>query len=117
MNLVPFESIPELLEAAANGIAVSVILDTDSYEKQYAVNYHTQLGWTQDVKIHPDVIKFCTILSEIKNMPGHYVVAGRHGQIVAGLHGDIFMVDKDEFDDAEELNEYLSEAEDLGEDQ
>lgn len=29
-------------------------------------------------------------LGEITNMPGHYVIVGKNGKVVYGLHSDIF---------------------------
>ena len=95
MKLIPFESQPDLVEAVKNGIAVQVILKVDQqYEKSHRDHYHNCLGF--DGSEH---WKFCTILSEIKNMPGHYVVVGSGNKIVSGLHGDIFYIDEEDKDD------------------
>ena len=93
MKLKPFEDIPEFVEKAKNGIAVQVILNVDDFDAQYQKNYYAMLGFTGREKM-----KFCTILSEIANMPGHYVVIGRNNQIVSGLHGDIFYIDFEDLD-------------------
>ena len=88
MKLLPFENQKELVKAASKGIAVSVFLNVDDYEPRDQRNYLTMLGFTGKEKW-----KSCTILSEIVNMPGHYVVVGRNNQIVCGLHGDIFYIE------------------------
>jgi hypothetical protein len=93
MKLLPFDDQLELVEAAANGIAVSVFLNVDDYEAQYQKNYFAMLGFNGKEKW-----KTCTILSEIKNMPGHYVAVGKNNQIVCGLHGDIFYIEDEEAD-------------------
>jgi len=94
MKLLPFEEQIELVEAASNGIAVSVFLYVEDYEEQYQRNYLAMLGFNGKEKW-----KICTILSEIKNMPGHYVVVGKNNQIVSGLHGDIFYIEDEEADE------------------
>lgn len=96
MKLLPFENQEELVEAASKGIAVSVYLNVDDFEAQYQKNYLSMLGFTGREKY-----KICTILSEIINMPGHYVVIGRDNTMVCGLHGDIFYVEDE--DDEEYL--------------
>lgn len=94
MKLKPFEDQPDLLDAASKGIAVQVIVNADDYEDHYRKNYYNMLGFSGKEKY-----KYCTILSEIANMPGHYVVVGKQNQIVAGLHGDIFYTEIEEPDE------------------
>jgi len=97
MKLLPFLDQEDLVEAASKGIAVQVLLDVDDFYKHneghHADNYLRMLGFTGKEKY-----KFCTILSEIANMPGHYVVIGKQNQIAAGLHGDIFYTEEEEAD-------------------
>lgn len=82
----------KFVKLASKGVAVRVYLNADAYENHYRNQYYRMLGFdgTEEVKI-------CTILSEIANMPGHYVVVGKLGKIVDGLHGDIFTVDLEEY--------------------
>jgi hypothetical protein len=94
MKLLPFESQAELVEAANKGVAVSVILNVEDFEPHFQRNYLAMLGFHGKEK-H----KICTILSEIANMPGHYVVVGKNNQIACGLHGDIFYVEEEEADE------------------
>jgi len=94
MKLIPFEDCEQLVEKAHNGIAVRVLLDVSDFESHHQKNYLTMLGFTGREKL-----KFCTILSEIANMPGHYVVIGKQNQIVSGLHGDIFYIEEEEADE------------------
>jgi hypothetical protein len=94
MKLLAFETQQELVDAASKGIAVQVILNVDDFEPHHQKNYLTSLGFTGKEKY-----KFCTILSEIHNMPGHYVVVGKHNQVVCGLHSDIFYIEDEEEDE------------------
>ena len=104
MKLLPFKKQIELVEAASNGIAVSVFLYVEDYEEHYQKNYLAMLGFDGDEKW-----KICTILSEIKNMPWHYVVIGKNNQIVCGLHGDIFYIEDEEAEaEAEADEEYVN---------
>lgn len=103
MKLLPFSTQQHLVDAAASGIAVSVYVNADDFEPQHRNHYYKILGFSGDEKY-----KVCTILSEVVNMPGHYVVVGKHGQIVCGLHDDIFYVEDEddaEYYVAEELQE------------
>ena len=92
--LVPLGEHKKALRALEKGIAVSVICNADDYEKHHRDNYYNMLGFTYKTKT-----KTCTILSEISNMANHYVVVGAGGNMVCGLHSDIFYVDVDEDDD------------------
>lgn len=94
MKLKPFEEFPPMVHKAQNGIAVRVVLDVEDMEPQHQKHYYAMLGFTGKEKW-----KFCTILSEIANMPGHYVVVGKNNQIAAGLHGDIFYIDLEDICD------------------
>jgi ribulose bisphosphate carboxylase small subunit len=94
MKLLAFETQQELVDAASKGIAVSEILNVEDFEAQYQKNYLAMLGFNGREKY-----KICTILSEIHNMPGHYVVIGKNNQIVSGLHGDIFYIEDEEEDE------------------
>lgn len=100
MNLKPFNEFPPLVHKAKNGIAVQVLLDVEDFykrgENHHARHYLTLLGFEQEDR---DKLKWCTILSEITNMPGHYVVVGKNNQIVCGLHSDIFYVDLEDICD------------------
>lgn len=100
MKLIPFDDVPAMVEKAKNGIAVQVIVNADDYEAHFRDNYYRMLGFTGKEKF-----KFCTILSEIANMPGHYVVIGNNSQIVPGLHSDIFYIDYEDIEDWEEVND------------
>ena len=93
MKLVPFSECPEAVEAAKKGIAVSVTLDASDYEPHHRNNYYMMLGFNGD-----EHLKICTILSEIMNMPHHYVVLGKNGNFVPGLHDDIFYVDLEDLE-------------------
>lgn len=90
MKLVPLLEHKASVEALSKGIAVSVFVDVSDYEKQYADNYLRLLGYDPDKKW---AYTSATLLSEISNMRGHYVVVGAGGVVVPGLHGDIFYVD------------------------
>lgn len=89
--LVPLCKHDRALNALRKGISVSVICDADDYDKHYRDNYYRMLGFSLKTKT-----KSCTILSEIGNMPNHYVVVGAGGRIVDGLHGDIFYIDTED---------------------
>ena len=96
-NLVPFEECQEALDILSSGKALSVrfVWDSDGPYKDYKDYYYDLLGYTQGEG--PDELHFAAIISEIGNMPGHYVVAGAH-RIATGLHGDLFYVDLDELE-------------------
>lgn len=89
--LVPLCKHDRALNALRKGISVSVICDADDYDKHYRDNYYRMLGFSLKTKT-----KSCTILSEIGNMPNHFVVVGAGGRIVDGLHSDIFYVDTED---------------------
>lgn len=93
MKLLPFLDQDDLVDSASKGIAVRVLLDVSDFESHFQKNYLAMLGFTGREKY-----KFCTILSELANMPGHYVVIGKQNQIAAGLHGDIFYIEDEEED-------------------
>jgi len=102
-NLVPFDECEEALAMLESGKAVSVrfVWDGNGPYKDYVDYYYDILGFTQGEG--PDELHIATILSEIGNMPGHYVVVGAKGQIVSGLHGDMFYVDMEEWKDLEDI--------------
>lgn len=91
--LIPLGEHIHAMSALRKGLAVSVICNADDFEAHHRDNYYRMLGFSLKTKV-----KSCTILSEIANMPHHYVVVGAGGRIVTGLHDDIFYVDEeDEF--------------------
>lgn len=94
MKLIPFEEQKKLVKAAKKGVAVSVFLNVDDLEPRMQRNYYAMLGFNGN-----ETWKTCTILSEITNMLGHYVVVGKNNQIVCGLHGDIFYIEDEEADE------------------
>lgn len=90
-----FQDDPRYVDLAKRGIPFRVILDVEDFYKHneghHADNYLNMLGFKRG-----DKYKFCMILGELANMKGHYVVVGKTGQIVSGLHGDIFYLDEDD---------------------
>jgi hypothetical protein len=94
MKLIPFKNCPKLMAKVEQGIAVQVLLDVSDFESHYQKSYLAMLGFTGKERY-----KFCTILSEIANMPGHYVVIGKQNQIAAGIHSDIFYLEDVELDE------------------
>lgn len=97
MSLIPFEECPEALAILSEGKALSVqfVWDDNGPYKDYKDYYYDLLGFTQGEG--PDELHCAVILSEIGNMPGHYIVAGAH-KIASGLHGDLFYVDTEDLD-------------------
>ena len=97
-NLIPFEKCDEAVAILNDGKALATffIFDDNGPYKDYKDYYYDLLGFSQGEK--PNELHCATILSEIGNMPGHYVVAGAH-KIANGLHGDMFYVDLDDFED------------------
>lgn len=93
MNLIPFESCPDLINAASNGIAVSFILNVDDYELEYQANYYELLEYKSYEKW-----KSYTILSDIVNMPGHYLMLGKSNRLVSELHEGMIYIDKKDQD-------------------
>lgn len=89
--LVSLSEHDRALRALRQGIAVSVICDADDYDAHHRDNYYRMLGFSPKSKT-----KICTILSELGNMPNHYVVVGAGGRMVCGLHSDIFYVDTED---------------------
>jgi len=93
--MIPMDDHTNALKAARHGIPFRVILDVEDFykhgEDNHADNYLRMLGFKRE-----DKYKFCTILGELANMQGHYVVVGNNGCIVSGLHGDIFYVDDED---------------------
>jgi len=88
-NFVPFEEHEPSMRLLNEGKALSVIMMFDDLEEpRQKKNYMGMLGFEKESNV-----MFCTILSEIGNMLGHYVVVGNHGKMVCGLHGDIFYVE------------------------
>jgi len=85
-KLIPFEESEKALALLAEGKAITVefVLDEDGPYKDYVDYYYDILGYKRGEKLY-----LATILSEIGNMPEHYVVVG-NGKIVSGLHGDLF---------------------------
>lgn len=93
-NLIPFEDSSEAIAVLSSGKALIVefVFDDDGPYKKYKDYYFDLLGYDQK----SDAIYSATILSEIGNMPGHYMVVGGNGKVICGLHGDLFHVDLDE---------------------
>ena len=95
-NLIPFEDSPEAIAILSSGKALTVefVFDDDGPYKGYKDYYFDLLGYSQDSRNKAP--RIATVLSEIGNMPGHYVVVGQNGKVISGLHGDLFHVDLDE---------------------
>ncbi len=95
-NLIPFEECPEAIAILSSGKALSVqfVFDDDGPYKGYKDYYFDILGYDKNQELH-----IATIIAEIGNMPGHYVVVGNQGKTVCGLHGDLFHVDTEDLDD------------------
>ena len=92
-DYIPFEESPEAMHLLRSGFSLSVRVMIDrEYEDRHRKNYLKMLGYDKELNYMT-----ATILSEIGNMPGHYVVVGNQGSIVTGLHGDIFFVDPASF--------------------
>lgn len=96
-NLIPFEESEKALAILKEGKALTVqfIFDDNGPYKDYKDYYYDILGYEQqgyDFYI-------ATIIAEIGNMPGHYVVVGGNGKTVSGLHGDLFYVDIEDLED------------------
>jgi len=98
MSLVPFEQCEEAIAILSSGKALSVqfVFDEDGPYKGYKEYYYDILGY--DINSASNLF-IATILSEIGNMPGHYVVVGANGKTITGLHGDLFQVDTEELED------------------
>ncbi len=98
-KLIPFEESEKALAILESGKAITVefVFDENGPYKDYVDYYYDILGYKQGQDLY-----IATILSEIGNMPGHYVVVG-NGKIVCGLHGDLFHVDVDELKDLEDI--------------
>ena len=98
-KLIPFEESEEALAILADGkaLAVRFVFDDDGPYKDYKDYYYDILGYEQGQELY-----LATILSEIGNMPEHYVVVG-NGKIVSGLHGDLFYIDTEELKDLEDI--------------
>lgn len=94
MKKVPFEECEAALDCLKNGQAIAVEINLEGFEKYYRDCYLRQLGYDPELK--RKYTPTATVLQEIGNMPGHYVVIG-HNEIVCGLHGDIFYVDPEDF--------------------
>ena len=92
-NLIPFEECPEAIAILSSGKALTVefVFEDDGPYKDYKDYYFDILGYEEGASFY-----CATIISEIGNMPGHYVVVGGNGKTVCGLHGDLFHVDLDE---------------------
>lgn len=99
-NYVPVSQSKAHMEAIEQGKPVNVILDVSDFEKNHANNYLHMLGFV-DKNGRPTAGDYmvCTILGEIFNMKGHYVVVGNHGEIVSGLHSDIFYIEKEDYEE------------------
>lgn len=102
-NLIPFEESPEAMAILNSGKSLTVhfVFDDNGPYKGYKDYYYELLGYKYDERINP-AFYLATILSEIGNMPGHYVVLGS-GKIASGLHGDLFHVDVEELEDLKDI--------------
>ena len=103
-NLIPFEQCPEAMDILNSGKALTVhfVFDDNGPYKGYKDYYYDLLGFKFDERINP-AFYLATILCEIGNMPGHYVVLGGGGKVVSGLHGDLFHVDLEDMDILKEI--------------
>ncbi len=103
-NLIPFEESEQAMSMLAEGKALSVqfVFDDNGPYKGYKKYYYDLLGFDFDDRINPSFY-IATILSEIGNMPKHYVVVGGDGKVTAGLHGDLFYIDVDELEDLKDI--------------
>jgi len=96
MEFRPISEEKQLLEALSKGVAVTAFLLP---ENLFGEDSDHTIGYYQMFDIAPDANIFqkrVTILSEIANMGGHYVVVSSMGKIVSGLHIDIFYVEDEE---------------------
>lgn len=92
-NLIPFEECAEAMDILNSGKSLTTffVFDDNGPYKDYKDYYYDILGYDQGED--EDELHVATILSEIGNMPGHYVVVGARGKTVSGLHGDMFYID------------------------
>lgn len=99
MKLVPFEECKEAVAILSSGKALTTffVFDDDGPYKDYKDYYYDILGYDQGEG--ENELHCATIIAEIGNMPGHYVVVGGRGKTVCGLHGDLFHVDTEDLDD------------------
>jgi len=99
-KLIPFEESPEAMALLKSGKALTTffVFDDDGPYKDYKDYYFDILGYEEDVGFH-----LATIIAEIGNMPGHFVVVGGNGKTISGLHGDLFHVDVEELKDLEDI--------------
>lgn len=103
-NLVPFEESEKAMSLLGEGKALTTffVFDDNGPYKDYKDYYYNILGYNQDDEFH-----IATIITEIGNMPGHFVVVGGNGKTISGLHGDLFHVDIEELKDLEDGFEVL----------
>lgn len=101
MNLIPFEECEQAMDMLNAGKALTTlfVFDDDGPYKDYKDYYYDILGYEQEG--HDYYI--ATVITEIGNMPGHYVVVGGNGKTVSGLHGDLFHIDLDELEDLKDI--------------
>lgn len=98
-KLISFEESEKAMSLLAAGKALTVefVFDDNGPYKDYKDYYYDLLGYSQDPQNKAP--RIATILSEIGNMPEHYVVVGQNGKVISGLHGDLFHIDVDELED------------------
>jgi len=103
-KLIPFEQSPEAMDLLNRGYALTTffVFDDDGPYKDYKDYYYDILGYTIP-KEGDDELVIATVLQEIGNMPGHFVVVGAHHKVVTGLHGDMFHVDVEELEDLKDI--------------
>lgn len=103
-ELILFEDCPEAMDILNSGKSLTTffIFDKNGPYKDYEDYYYDILGYTIP-KEGDNELHIATVLSEIGNMPGHFVVVGAHHKVVTGLHGDMFYVDLEEMEDLEEI--------------
>lgn len=87
MNLIPFDE-SVYSKDVSYGRAVQVYFESSEDDEHIC----ELLGFSPKDRY----LKPCVILSEIINMPGHYVVLGKNDKLVSGIHGNVFYVDIEE---------------------
>lgn len=89
-NLIPLSDVKNIT------YPINVQVYIDGYDNHEKSNYINMLGLKHNKRNINDIrFRTFTILGEISNMLGHYVVVNADGKIISGLHSDLFYVEKD----------------------
>lgn len=71
----------------------------DGFPDHCKKNYIEMLGLKHKKgNINDITYRSVTIMGEITNMRGHYLVVGQNGKVISGLHSDLFWVVTDSFE-------------------